>query len=102
MMAQTIHTWTRTLLGNSNSPPTQLRYRVRFAGAITDPGWQGFVYGRPDSFFVHRPFDGGVQLGTGGPAHGAQAIRPTKNILDNQSGSCMYTTYVCLFQVMIF
>ena len=42
---------------------TQLRYQVRSPGAITDSGWQGFVYGRPDSFFVHRPFDGGVQLG---------------------------------------
>ena len=73
--------------------PTQLRYQVRSPGAITDSGWQGFVYGRPDSFFVHRPFDGGVQLGTGGPAHGAQAIRQSKKYIRYQSGKgCMYTT----------
>ena len=72
---------------------TQLRYQVRSPGAITDSGWQGFVYGRPDSFFVHRPFDGGVQLGTGGPAHGAQAIRQSKKYIRYQSGKgIMYTT----------
>ena len=36
---------------------------------------------RPDSFFIHRPYDGGVQLGTGGPQHGAQAIRQSKKYI---------------------
>ena len=72
---------------------TRLQYQVRSPGAITDSGWQGFVYARPDSFFVHRPFDGGVQLGTGGPSHGAQAIRQSKKYIRYQSGKgCMYTT----------
>jgi len=72
---------------------TSLTYQVRSPGTITDAGWQGSVYGRPDSFFVHRPFDGGVQLGTGGPAHGAQAIRQSKKYIRYQSGKgCMYTT----------
>jgi len=53
----------------------------------------GLVYPRPDSFFIHRPFDGGVQLGTGGPQHGAQAIRQSKNYIRYQSGKgIMYTT----------
>jgi hypothetical protein len=53
----------------------------------------GAVYARPDSFFVHRPFDGGVQLGTGGPQHGAQAIRQSKKYIRYQSGKgIMYTT----------
>ena len=73
--------------------PTSLTYQVRSPGAITDAGWQGSIYGRPDSFFIHRPFDGGVQLGTGGPAHGAQAIRQSKKYIRYQSGKgCMYTT----------
>ena len=80
-------------LSTSIPSPTSLTYQVRSPGAITDSGWQGAVYGRPDSFFVHRPFDGGVQLGTGGPAHGAQAIRQSKKYIRYQSGKgCMYTT----------
>jgi len=80
-------------LATSIPSSTSLTYQVRSPGAITDSGWQGAVYGRPDSFFVHRPFDGGVQLGTGGPAHGAQAIRQSKKYIRYQSGKgCMYTT----------
>jgi hypothetical protein len=80
-------------LATSIPSPTSLTYQVRSPGAITDAGWQGSIYGRPDSFFIHRPFDGGVQLGTGGPAHGAQAIRQSKKYIRYQSGKgCMYTT----------
>ena len=78
------------------STPTAntLRYTVRAAGVV-DAGvlMAGAVYSRPDSFFVHRPFDGGVQLGTGGPQHGAQAIRQSKKYIRYQSGKgIMYTT----------
>ena len=42
---------------------------------------------------MHRPYDGGVQLGTGGPQHGAQAIRQSKKYIRYQSGKgIMYTT----------
>ena len=34
---------------------------------------------------THRPFDGGVQLGTGSPSHGAQAIRQSKKYIRYQS-----------------
>ena len=78
------------------STPTAntLRYTVRAAGVV-DAGvlMAGSVYSRPDSFFVHRPYDGGVQLGTGGPQHGAQAIRQSKKYIRYQSGKgIMYTT----------
>jgi len=78
------------------STPTasSLRYTARAAGVV-DAGTQlaGAVYSRPDSYFVHRPFDGGVQLGTGGPQHGAQAIRQSKKYIRYQSGKgIMYTT----------
>ena len=74
-----------------------LRYTARAAGTIdTDGGADDIlstVYPRPDSFFIHRPFDGGVQLGTGGPQHGAQAIRQSKKYIRYQSGKgIMYTT----------
>jgi hypothetical protein len=74
---------------------TSLRYQARAPGAI-DAATNfilGTVYPRPDSFFTHRPFDGGVQLGTGGPQHGAQAIRQSKKYIRYQSGKgIMYTT----------
>ena len=74
-----------------------MRFQARTVGSInTDSGNDpilGSVFPRPDSFFVHRPFDGGVQLGTGGPQHGAQAIRQSKKYIRYQSGKgIMYTT----------
>ncbi len=73
----------------------QLEFQARAAGAIDTSATPilGVVYPRPDSFFIHRPFDGGVQLGTGGPQHGAQAIRQSKKYIRYQSGKgIMYTT----------
>ena len=84
-----------------NIPTTRkLRYNTRAPGSIaeftgdsTEDKIQGNVYLRPDSFFIHRPYDGGVQLGTGGPQHGAQAIRQSKKYIRYQSGKgIMYTT----------
>ena len=75
--------------------PTTLRYPSRTTGTINTSvqGLTGVVYARPDSFFTHRPFDGGVQLGTGNPSHGAQAIRQSKKYIRYQSGKgMMYTT----------
>jgi hypothetical protein len=72
--------------------PTTLRYTARGAGTV-DNSLIGQVFGRPDSFFTHRPFDGGVQLGTAGPAHGASAIRMSKKYIRYQSGKgVMYNT----------
>lgn len=73
---------------------TVIRYTARTTGTITDgSNIQGTVYVRPDTFFVHRPFDGGVQLGTGGPQHGGQAIRQSKKYIRYQSGKgAMYNT----------
>ena len=69
-----------------------IRYTARASGTI-DNTLVGVVYGRPDSYFIHRPFDGGVQLGTAGPAHGASAIRMSKKYIRYQSGKgCMYNT----------
>ena len=74
--------------------PLTLRYTARTTGTIdTGTSIVGTVYARPDSYFIHRPYDGGVQLGTGGPQHGAQAIRMSKKYIRYQSGKgIMYTT----------
>jgi hypothetical protein len=75
--------------------PASIRFVARTTGIINISGSSitGVVYARPDSFFVHRPFDGGVQLGTGNPSHGAQAIRQSKKYIRYQSGKgIMYTT----------
>jgi hypothetical protein len=69
-----------------------LLYTARAPGAITNT-LTGYIYGRPDSYFIHRPFDGGVQLGTGGPTHAATAIRMSKKYIRYQSGKgVMYNT----------
>jgi hypothetical protein len=71
---------------------TSLRYTARASGTIANT-LVGSVYSRPDSYYVHRPLDGGVQLGTGGPAHGATAIRMSKKYIRYQSGKgVMYNT----------
>jgi len=44
------------------------------------------VVPRPDSNFVHRAYDGGVQFTTGNPAHNIQAIRQTRRYFRYQSG----------------
>ena len=74
--------------------PTTIRYTARTTGVIdTGTTMVGSIYARPDSYFIHRPYDGGVQLGTGGPQHGAQAIRMSKKYIRYQSGKgIMYTT----------
>ena len=74
---------------------TSLRYTARTSGTIDigTTGLDGTVYPRPDSFYVHRPFDGGVQLGTGGPQHSAGAVRMSKKYIRYQSGKgVMYNT----------
>ena len=77
---------------------TSIRYSARAQGFInTDEAIVGTMYTRPDAFFVHRPFDGGVQLGTGGPAHGAQAIRQSKKYIRYQSGKGMFYNTGALF-----
>lgn len=73
---------------------TTIRFPAKTTGIIdVTEDITGEVYSRPEAFFVHRPFDGGVQLGTGGPQHGAQAIRQSKKYIRYQSGKgIMYTT----------
>ena len=71
-----------------------IRFSARSSGTIgTSPTIAGTIYPRTDAFFLHRPFDGGVLLSTGTPAHGAQAVRMSKKYIRYQSGKgAMYNT----------
>ena len=74
---------------------TTIRYIARTSGTIdvSTDDLKGTIYIRSDAFFAHRPFDGGVQLGTGSPQHGNQAIRMSKKYIRYQSGKgAMYNT----------
>jgi hypothetical protein len=69
-----------------------IRYTARTSGTIANT-LTGNVYARPDSYFIHRPFDGGVQLGTASASHGAGAVRMSKKYIRYQSGKgVMYNT----------
>ena len=73
-------------------------YTTRTTGTIdTNTALTGELYTRPDCFYTHRPFDGGVQLGTGSPSHGAQAIRQSKKYIRYQSGKGIQYTTGALF-----
>jgi hypothetical protein len=88
----------------ATSIPTlqSLTYQARAPGAISGTVL-GKVYARPDSFFTHRPFDGGVQLGTGGPQHGSQQFVKVKNIFVINQVKVLCTQLVrYLLQVMTF
>ena len=63
-------------------------YTARGIGLITG-SIIASLYSRPDSFYQHRPFDGGVQLGTGLPTYGAQAVRMSKKYMRYQSGKAI-------------
>jgi len=55
------------------------------------------VYARNDSFFVHRPFDGGVVMGPFLPIYGLQAVRQTKRYFRYQSGKGLFFSTGTLF-----
>jgi hypothetical protein len=67
---------------------TTFTFTARDTGTIAS-GLTGILYVRPDCFFTHRAFDGGVLLGTGGPSYGAHAIRQSKKYVRYQSGKAI-------------
>lgn len=65
-------------------------YTARSGAAVANSSLTANVYVRPESYFIHRPFDGGVIVGTGSPAVGAQAIRGSKKYFRYQSGKGLF------------
>jgi hypothetical protein len=64
---------------------TTFTYQARSGAAVTG-SVVGVIYVRPSAFFIHRAADGGVNLGTGTPHHGASAARQSKRYFRYQSG----------------
>ena len=87
---------------NSIPTPFQVQFVARglvdtsAANVAPNPATNEFViYTRNDGFFLHRPGDGGVLLGTASAAHGASATRQSKKYFRYQSGKgFLYTTGV--------
>ena len=75
---------------------TTLTYNARNVGTITGTP-SGTIYARADSFYVHRPIDGGVSLGAGGPNYGSSAVRQSKKYIRYQSGKAINYNTAALF-----
>ena len=80
----------------STPTPQSFTYTARATGVITGTVG-GVVYARPDSWFLHRPLDGGVILSTGSPAYGSHAIRMSKKYIRYQSGKAINYNTGALF-----
>lgn len=76
--------------------PTTITYTARAPGSISGTIVAN-VYTGPDAFYLHRPFDGGVQLGTGSPAYGSLAVRMSKKYIRYQSGKAINYNTGALF-----
>lgn len=77
--------------------PTTITYLARNVGSITGGTITGSIYSRSDSFYTHRPLDGGVSLGAGGPTYGSQAVRMSKKYIRYQSGKSINYNTAALF-----
>jgi hypothetical protein len=70
----------------------QAKRGLAVSGSLT-----GSIIIKPNSFFIHRPFDGGIAMTCGSPHHGATAARQTKKYFRYQSGKGMFFTSGTLF-----
>ena len=66
--------------------PTTFTFLARVGGAIDATGLDLDLYVRTDAYVVHRPFDGGIQLGAFTPTHSASVCRQSKKYFRYQSG----------------
>jgi len=70
---------------------TTFTYQAKTGLDVSDD-IEATIYIRPSSFFVHRPFDGGVLIGSGTPHHGAMSARQSKKYFRYQSGKGLVWT----------
>jgi len=80
---------------------TTFTFTARVGGAVQNSGIIATTYTRSDAFVQHRPFDGGINLGTFLPSHGASISRQTKKYMRYQSGKGMLWTSGVLFNPVI-
>lgn len=64
---------------------TSFTYTAK-SGAAVSGTLVGTVEVKDNTFFVHRPFDGGVLIGNGTPSHGSLACRQSRKYFRYQSG----------------
>jgi hypothetical protein len=76
-------------------------FTARVGGAVENASIVATTYTRSDAFVQHRPFDGGVNLGTFLPSHGASVSRQTKKYMRYQSGKGILWTSGVLFNPVL-
>jgi len=76
---------------------TTFTFTARVGGIVQNSSITSTMYTRSDAFVLHRPFDGGVQLGNFLPSHGASISRQTKKYMRYQSGKGVLWTSGVLF-----
>jgi hypothetical protein len=89
------------LTGNffAETVPSQnsFTFTARVGGVVANSNINIVLHTRSDAFVLHRPFDGGVQLGNFLPSHGASVSRQTKKYMRYQSGKGILWTSGVLF-----
>jgi hypothetical protein len=88
---------TGNFFAESVPSPTTFTFTARVGGAVANSAINVKIYTRSDAFVLHRPFDGGVQLGNFVPSHGASISRQTKKYMRYQSGKGILWTSGVLF-----
>jgi hypothetical protein len=88
---------TGNFFAESVPSPTTFTFTARVGGIVASAGIDLQMYTRSDAFVLHRPFDGGVQLGNFLPSHGASISRQTKKYMRYQSGKGILWTSGVLF-----
>ena len=81
--------------------PTTFTFTARVGGGVANSGIIASTYTRSDAFVQHRPFDGGVNIGTFLPSHGASVSRQTKKYMRYQSGKGILWTSGVLFNPVL-
>jgi hypothetical protein len=80
---------------------TTFTFTGRVGGAVANAAITATTYTRSDAFIQHRPFDGGINVGTFLPSHGASVSRQTKKYMRYQSGKGILWTSGVLFNPVI-
>jgi hypothetical protein len=80
---------------------TTFTFTARVGGAVQNLSITATTYTRSDAFIQHRPFDGGINVGTFLPSHGASVSRQTKKYMRYQSGKGILWTSGVLFNPVI-
>jgi hypothetical protein len=81
--------------------PTTFTFTANVGGAVANSAISISVYTRSDAFVIHRPFDGGVQLGNFNPTYGASISRQTKKYMRYQSGKGILWSSGVLFNPVL-